>query len=173
MKGQRYMISMSDTLENKLCVSMYYLTGFVKYIFVLEQYERKPESFETETLLHEGLPTVLCHLFTANSRLQVTVTTAGMVRWGSVLAATCVTGEFDGNLRTIITSCCIWSLNISGLCGRKHCWVERRREQKKTEGIKQLVRRSEGKIRLRKSGNICTYKGNNAICAPMLQNTGH
>lgn len=108
----------------------------------------------------EHIPTVLCHLFTAKSRLQVTVTTAGMVRWGSVLAATCVTGELDGNLRTIITSCCIWSLNISGLCGRKHCWVERRKEQKETEGITQLVRGKSGK----ESGIICTYRGNNAIC---------
>lgn len=109
--------------------------------------------------ISKHIPTVLCHLFTAKSRLQVTVTTAGIVRCGSVLAATCVTGEFDGNLSTIITSCCIWSLNISGLCGRKHCWVERKREQKKRERITQLVRRSEGKIRLRESGSTYTSKG--------------
>lgn len=65
-------------------------------------------------------PTVLCHRLTANRRLQVTVTTAGMVRWGRVLAATWVTGELDGNFNTMMTSCCIWSLNIRGLCGRKH-----------------------------------------------------
>lgn len=73
-------------------------------------------------------PTVLCHRLTANRRLQVTVTTAGMVRWGRVLAATCVTGELDGNFSTMMTSCCIWSLNIRGLCGRKHYWVEERKE---------------------------------------------
>lgn len=56
---------------------------------------------------NENLPTVLCQRLTANSLLQVTVTTAGMVRCGNVLAATCVTGEFDGNFSTMMTSCCI------------------------------------------------------------------
>lgn len=74
-------------------------------------------------------PTVLCHRLTANRRLQVTVTTAGIVRWGRVLAATWVTGELEGNFNTIMTSCCIWSLNIRGLCGRKHYWVEERKDK--------------------------------------------
>lgn len=88
------------------------------------------------------IPTVLCHRFTANSLLQVTVTTAGMVRWGSVFAATWVTGEFDGNFSTMITSCCIWSLNMSGLCGRKHCWIER--EESKENKRNNTVSESSG-----------------------------
>lgn len=68
------------------------------------------------------LPTVLFHRFTANRRLQVTVTTAGMVRWGRVFAATWVTGELDGNFKTMMTSCCSWSLNMRGL------WRRRRRK---------------------------------------------
>lgn len=71
-------------------------------------------------------PTVLCQRLTANNRLHVTVTAAGMLRWGSVLAATWVTGELEGNLSTMMTSCCIWSLNISGLWGRKHWWDRQR-----------------------------------------------
>lgn len=70
-------------------------------------------------------PTVLCQRLTANRRLQVTVTTAGIARCGSVLAATWVTGELEGNFNTMMTSCCICSLNMSGLCGRKHWWRDR------------------------------------------------
>lgn len=79
-------------------------------------------------------PTVLCQRLTANSRLHVTVTAAGMLRWGSVLAATWVTGELEGNLSTMMTSCCIWSLNISGLWGRKHWWDRQRKREGRGEG---------------------------------------
>lgn len=41
---------------------------------------------EDSFIMHS--PTVLCQRLTANSRLHVTVTAAGMLRWGSVLAAT-------------------------------------------------------------------------------------
>lgn len=67
------------------------------------------------------LPGRLCHLFTANSLFAVTVITAGAARPGWVLAATWVTGELEGNFRTMITSCCAWSVNIKGLCRRRYC----------------------------------------------------
>lgn len=79
------------------------------------------------------LPTVLFHRLTANRRLQVTVTTAGMVRWGRVFAATWVTGELDGNFKTMMTSCCSWSLNMRGL------WRRRRRKFSKSQ--RGLIRR--------------------------------
>lgn len=46
---------------------------------------------------------------------------AGDVRPGWVLAATWVTGEFEGNFSTMMTSCCIWSVNIMGVCRRRYC----------------------------------------------------
>lgn len=46
---------------------------------------------------------------------------AGDVRPGWVLAATWVTGELDGNFSTMMTSCCICSVNISGVCRRRYC----------------------------------------------------
>ena len=73
------------------------------------------------------LPGRLCHLFMANSRLAVTVITAGVASPGWVLAATCVTGELEGNFRTMITSCWAWSVNINGLCRRRYCWVGKTR----------------------------------------------
>lgn len=91
------------------------------------------------------LPGRLCHLFTANSLLAVTVITAGVAKPGCVLAATWVTGELEGNLRTMITSCWAWSVNINGLCRRRYYWVgmtrpkdinekEKTKEDKKREG---------------------------------------
>lgn len=62
-----------------------------------------------------------CHLLTAKRRFAVTVMIAGDVRPGWVLAATWVTGELDGNFSTMITSCCICSVNISGVCRRRYC----------------------------------------------------
>lgn len=62
-----------------------------------------------------------CHLLTAKRRLAVTVMMAGDVRPAWVLAATCVTGELDGNFSTMITSCCICSVNIRGVCRRRYC----------------------------------------------------
>ena len=88
------------------------------------------------------LPGRLCHLFMANSRLAVTVITAGVASPGWVLAATWVTGELEGNFRTMITSCWAWSVNINGLCRRRYCWVgktrskyTRRKRQGKKEGV--------------------------------------
>lgn len=66
-------------------------------------------------------PVKPCHLLTAKRRLAVTVMMAGDVRPGWVLAATWVTGELDGNFNTMITSCCICSVNISGVCRRRYC----------------------------------------------------
>lgn len=91
-------------------------------------------------------PTVLCQRLTANRRPQVTVTTAGIARCGSVLAATWVTGELEGNFSTMMTSCCICSLNMSGLCGRKHWWRDRawRRGEREHGEDKGRVRGTEG-----------------------------
>lgn len=91
-------------------------------------------------------PTVLCQRLTANKRLQVTVTTAGIARWGNVLAATWVTGELEGNFSTMMTSCCICSLNMSGLCGRKHWWRDRawRRGEREHGEAEGRVRGTEG-----------------------------
>ena len=75
------------------------------------------------------LPGRLCHLFMANSRLAVTVITAGAASPGWVLAATWVTGELEGNFRTMITSCWAWSVNINGLCRRRYCWVGKTRSK--------------------------------------------
>lgn len=66
-------------------------------------------------------PVKPCHLLTAKRRLAVTVMMAGTVKPGWVLAATWVTGELDGNFSTIMTSCCICSVNISGVCRRRYC----------------------------------------------------
>ena len=66
-------------------------------------------------------PVKPCHLLTAKRRLAVTVMMAGDVRPGWVLAATWVTGELDGNFSTMMTSCCICSVNISGVCRRRYC----------------------------------------------------
>lgn len=51
----------------------------------------------------------------------MTVMMAGAVSPDWVLAATWVTGELDGNFRTMITSCCICSVNMSGVCRRRYC----------------------------------------------------
>lgn len=74
-------------------------------------------------------PVKPCHLLTAKRRLAVTVMIAGDVRAGWVLATTCVTGELDGNFSTMITSCCICSVNISGVCRRRYCSGPRDGEQ--------------------------------------------
>lgn len=80
------------------------------------------------------LPAKPCHLLTEKRRLAVTVMMAGDARPGWVLAATCVTGELDGNFSTMITSCCICSVNISGVCRRRYClgtgdrWQDKRTE---------------------------------------------
>ena len=66
-------------------------------------------------------PVKPCHLLTAKRRLAVTVMMAGDVRPGWGLAATRVTGELDGNFSTMMTSCCICSVNISGVCRRRYC----------------------------------------------------
>lgn len=78
-------------------------------------------------------PGRLCHLFTAKSLLAVTVMTAGVAKPGWVLAATWVTGEFEGNFRTMMTSCWAWSVNINGLCRRRYCWVDRQDPSKQGE----------------------------------------
>lgn len=46
---------------------------------------------------------------------------AADVRPGWVLAATWVTGELEGNFSTMMTSCCICSVNIMGVCRRRYC----------------------------------------------------
>ncbi len=78
------------------------------------------------TKIYECMDTFLppvkpCHLLTEKRRLAVTVMMAGDVRPGCVLAVTWVTGELDGNFRTMITSCCICSVNIRGVCRRRYC----------------------------------------------------
>lgn len=78
-------------------------------------------------------PGRLCHLFTAKSLLAVTVMTAGVAKPGWVLAATWVTGELEGNFRTMMTSCWAWSVNIKGLCRRRYCWVDRQNPRKQRE----------------------------------------
>ena len=67
------------------------------------------------------LPVSPYHLLTAKMRFAVTVMMAGDARPGWVLAAMWVTGELDGNFSTMITSCCICSVNISGVCRRRYC----------------------------------------------------
>ena len=60
-------------------------------------------------------------MFTAKSLLAVTVMTAGVAKPGWVVAAPWVTGEVEGNFRTMMTSCWAWSVNIKGLCRRRYC----------------------------------------------------
>lgn len=60
-------------------------------------------------------------MFTAKSLFAVTVMTAGVAKPGWVLAATWVTGELEGNFRTMMTSCWAWSVNINGLCRKRYC----------------------------------------------------
>lgn len=84
-----------------------------------------------------------CHLLTAKRRLAVTVMMAGDVRPAWVLAATCVTGELDGNFSTMITSCCICSVNIRGVCRRRYCSGprDRRRDEGERRGNSRGVAR--------------------------------
>lgn len=61
---------------------------------------------------------------------------AAEARPGCVLAATYVTGELDGNFSTMMTSCCICSVNIIGVCRRRYWfrgWTTRQREIKKNK----------------------------------------
>lgn len=87
----------------------------------------------------------MCHLFTANSLLAVTVITAGVTRPGWVLAATWVTGELDGNFRTMMTSCWAWSVNINGLCRRRHYWMGMTRPPDRKDETKTGERQGAGK----------------------------
>lgn len=93
-------------------------------------------------------PAKPCHLLTAKRRLAVTVMMAGTVKPVWVFAATWVTGELDGNFSTIMTSCCICSVNISGVCRRRYCSGPRDR----TEAIRQEGRAEEPQQRKKKTG---------------------
>lgn len=109
------------------------------------------------------LPGRLCHLFTANSLFAVTVITAGLVRPGWVLAATWVTGELDGNFRTMITSCWAWSVNINGLCRRRYCWVHTTRTQihgkrKHREEKRRQDKRMKTALKPTRSKSSCSEK---------------
>lgn len=88
-----------------------------------------------------------CHLLTAKRRLAVTVMMADEVRPCCVLAATWVTGEFDGNFNTMITSCCICSVNISGVCRRRYC--SGRRDGQRDAGRRYKVAEREWKAEKR------------------------
>lgn len=113
-------------------------------------------------LMH--LPGRLCHLLTAKSLLAVTVITAGVARPGWVLAATCVTGELDGNFRTMITSCWACSVNIKGLCRRRYCWVHTTRTQihgKREHGEeKRQDKRRKIELKTTRSDRSCSRKAN-------------
>lgn len=121
------------------------------------------------------LPGRLCHLFTAKSLFAVTVITAGVARPGWVLAATWVTGELDGNFRTMITSCWACSVNIKGLCRRRYCWVHTTRTQihgKREHGEekRQDKRRKIG-LKHTRSNRSCSRKANAVIADRLMEIT--
>lgn len=90
----------------------------------------------------------------------MTVMMAAEVRPGCVLAATYVTGELDGNFSTMITSCCICSVNISGVCRRRYYfrgWTTRqRRGENGNQRAKKLKVKAPGRcnkqIKVREKG---------------------
>lgn len=121
------------------------------------------------------LPGRLCHLLTAKSLLAVTVITAGVARPGWVLAATWVTGELDGNLRTMITSCWACSVNIKGLCRRRYCWVHTTRTQihgKREHGEeKRQDKRRKTELKPKRSDRSCSRKANATIVDRLVETT--
>lgn len=101
--------------------------------------------------------------------------TAGVARPGWVLAATWVTGELDGNLRTMITSCWACSVNIKGLCRRRYCWVHTTRTQihgKREHGEekRQDKRRKIG-LKHTRSDRSCSSKANAIIVDRLVEIT--
>lgn len=113
----------------------------------------KPQHNDFHTVREHGRnssPVSPCHLLTANRRLAVTVMMAGDVRAAWVLAAMWVTGEFDGNFSTIITSCCICSVNISGVCRRRYCSSPR--DGQRGPGQRAEIRSSRRRARQKDGG---------------------
>lgn len=80
--------------------------------------------------------------------------TAGVAKPGWVLAATWVTGELEGNFRTMMTSCWAWSVNIKGLCRRRYCWVDRQNPSKQREDReRERIREKKRKIMLKQAAS--------------------